>query len=167
MNTIVAVDQNWAIGHNGQLLYHISDDLNHFRELTTDHCIIYGRKTLETFPGKKPLPHRENVILTRNLHYQADATIAHSLNELRRIVSSHQPSKVDVIGGAEIYNLLLPYCDTAYVTKILDAVPNADAHFPNLDLDSNWELTDEGPIRYSEGFQFRFCTYHNRHPLTF
>ena len=167
MNTIVAVDQNWAIGHNGQLLYHISDDLNHFRELTTGHCIIYGRKTLETFPGRKPLPNRENVILTHNMNYQADATIAHSLNELRRIVASHQPSKIDVIGGAEIYALLLPYCDTAYVTKILDVVPNADAHFPNLDLDSNWELTDEGPIRYSEGHQFRFCTYHNRRPLTF
>ena len=164
MNIIVAVDQNWAIGHNGQLLFHLSEDLKHFRDLTTGHCIIYGRKTLETFPGKKPLPHRENVILTRNLQFQAEATIVHDLHELRRVVSNHQPSKIDVIGGAEIYVLLLPYCDTAYITKIYDKASVADAHFPNLDQDSNWELIDEGPLRFCEGYQFRFCTYRNHHP---
>lgn len=167
MNLIVAVDQNWAIGRQGQLLYHISADLKHFRELTTGHCVVYGRKTLETFPGGKPLPNRDNVVLTRNPHFEVDALVAHDIDELQRIVANYPSNEVDIIGGAGIYAQLLPYCDTAYVTKIADEATDADAYFPNLDDNPDWELVDEGPVQQSGGYSFRFCTYRNRQPLAF
>ena len=167
MNLIVAVDQNWAIGRQGQLLYHISADLKHFRELTTGHCVVYGRKTLETFPGGKPLPNRDNVVLTRNPHFEVDALVAHDIDELQRIVANYPSNEVDIIGGAGIYAQLLPYCDTAYVTKIADEAADADAYFPNLDDNPDWELVDEGPVQQSGDYSFRFCTYRNRQPLAF
>ncbi|MBR6097434.1 dihydrofolate reductase [Candidatus Saccharibacteria bacterium] len=167
MNIIVAVDQNWAIGKNGQLLFHISEDLKRFRTLTTGHCVVYGRKTLETFPEGKPLPNRDNVVITSNPDYQVDAMVAHNFDELRRIVHDYPTTEVDIIGGASIYEQLLPYCDTAYVTKIDADTKEADAFFPNLDIDPHWELIDEGPIQQSDEHQYRFVTYHNNQPLDF
>ena len=167
MNLIVAVDQNWAIGKNGQLLFHISEDLKRFRTLTTGHCVVYGRKTLETFPGGKPLPNRDNVVLTSNPEYQVNAKVAHNFDELRQIIRDYPTTQVDIIGGASIYEQLLPYCDTAYVTIVEDKVEAADAYFPNLDLDPHWDLIDEGPIQQSGDYQYRFVTYHNNQSLDF
>lgn len=167
MNLIVAVDQNWAIGKDGQLIFHISEDLKHFRELTTGHCIVYGRKTLETFPGGKPLPYRDNIVLTSNPDFKTDAMVAHNLDELRRFVHDYPTTEVDIIGGASIYKQLLPYCDTAYVTIIDAKTEGADAFFPNLDIDPHWKLVDEGPTLHSNEHDFRFVTYRNDQPLDF
>ena len=168
MNVIVAVDQNWAIGKKGQLLFRIREDLEYFRTLTTGNCVIYGRKTLETFPGGEPLPHRDNVVLTENKSFEVDAMVAHNFDELRRIIHDYPTEQVYVIGGASVYRQLLSYCDTAYVTKIDAGIEGADAFFPNLDIDPNWQMAEEGENRQSgDGVRFRFVKYRNKRPSDF
>ena len=143
MNLIVAVDRNWGIGNKGQLLVSIPADLKMFRQETLGKVIIYGRKTLETFPLAQPLDRRTNIILSSNPDYKVrNAEVVHSVPELLERIAGFSPEDVYVIGGASVYRQLLPYCDTAHVTK-LDYVYEADAFFPNLDEDPEWEITGE------------------------
>lgn len=129
MQAIVAVDQNWGIGHRGELLVRLSEDLKRFKTLTTGHPVILGRKTLETFPGGRPLPGRPNLILTRNPEFQAEgAQVFHNLDSLLAAA----PEDSFVIGGESVYRALLERCHRVYVTKIQAAFP-ADAWFPDLD----------------------------------
>ena len=164
MNAIVNVTENWGIGQDNRLLVTISDDLKRFRRLTTGRTVILGRKTLETFPGGRPLRGRRNLILSGNpSFYVSRATVVHSLAELRQAVLPDEP--LSVIGGASIYELLLPYCDTAYVTKTLISPP-ADRFFPNLDELPNWELADASDILEENGVRFQYLDYVNHNPLT-
>ena len=118
MNLIVAVDNNWAIGKNNGLLVRIPEDQKFFRQTTTNHVVVMGRKTLESFPNKIPLPNRVNIVLTKNLDYQAkDAVIVHSVEELFEVLKDYKDREIFVIGGQSIYEQLLPYCDVAHVTK--------------------------------------------------
>ena len=118
MIAVAAVDRNWAIGNKGELLVHISEDMKNFRRITAGKTVIYGRKTLETFPGGKPLPKRENIILSRNPDYTVEnATVVHSIEELLAQMPENTDDMV-VIGGGMIYHALLPYCDTAVITKL-------------------------------------------------
>ena len=131
MNAIVNVTENWGIGQDNRLLVTISDDLKRFRRLTTGRTVILGRKTLETFPGGRPLRGRRNLILSGNPSFYVNgATVVHSLAELRQAVLPDEP--LSVIGGASIYELLLPYCDAAFVTKTL-LTPPAHRFFLYLD----------------------------------
>lgn len=164
MNAIVNVTENWGIGQDNRLLITISDDLKRFRRLTTGRTVILGRKTLETFPSGRPLRGRRNLILSGNpSFYVSGATVVHSLAELRQAVLPDEP--LSVIGGASIYELLLPYCDTAYVTKTLISPP-ADRFFPNLDELPNWELADASDILEENGVRFQYLDYVNHNPLT-
>ena len=157
MCLIVAVDKNWAIGKSGQLLIRNKYDLEHFKSLTIGNIIVYGRKTLETFPDKKPLPDRTNIVLTRDPNYAVEgAIVAHSLEELEATLIEIQAKqqkkiKVFVCGGASIYEQLLPYCEIAYVTHFDAAVEGADAFFPNLSEMPNWHMvTDKNePLKVS------------------
>ena len=162
MNLVVAVDQNWGIGYHGQLLFHVSADMKHFRALTADHALVYGRKTLETFPHQRPLPHRTNYILSRNPNYTVpDAIVVHDTAELLRQLHDVPHDQIDVIGGASVYHALLPYCSVAHVTKFESAKP-ADAFFPNLDTDQAWTLHERGADQTTEdGLVFHFDTYYN------
>lgn len=159
LNAIVAVDKNWGIGYKGQLLAHIPEDMKRFRDITMGHPILYGRKTLETFPYKKPLPGRMNYILSRNRSLTVPgATVLHSISEALQSC----PDNTFVIGGSEIYDLLLPYCSIAHVTKIA-AVFSADAWFQNLDESAIWKLTDKGALREHNGLYYQFSIYQNNH----
>ena len=112
MNAIVNVTETWGIGQDNRLLLTISSDLRRFRQLTADSTVILGRKTLETFPGGRPLRGRRNLILSGNPSFYVNgATVVHSLSDLREAVLPGEP--LSVIGGASVYELLLPYCDTA------------------------------------------------------
>lgn len=156
MNLIVAVDQNWAIGKDGDQLVYISEDLKRFKALTTGHPVILGRKTLATFPGGRPLKGRRNLILSTNPDYTVEnAEVLHSVATLLEIA----PEDSFVIGGESVYRALLPYCDTAYITKIDAAFP-ADRYFPNLDLDPAWTLTEESEPLEQDGLKFRYLVYH-------
>lgn len=158
MIAVAAVDRNWAIGNKGELLVHISEDMKNFRKITAGKTVIYGRKTLETFPGQKPLPKRENIILSRNPDYTVEnATVVHSIEELLAQMPENTDDMV-VIGGGMIYHALLPYCDTAVITK-LEAEFEADAWFDNLDTDPAWECVERGEDRECDGLVFHFDRY--------
>ena len=155
MNVIVAVDQNWAIGKDGDQLVYLKEDLKRFRTLTSGHTVILGRKTLATFPGGRPLKNRRNLILSRNPQFQAEgAEVFSSVEELVQKADKD----AFVIGGASVYEQLLPYCDTAYITKIHAAFP-ADTYFPNLDKSEEWKVREESESLEQEGISYHYVTY--------
>ena len=141
MNAIVNVDKNWGIGNKGELLISIPADMKMFREETTGNVIVLGRKTMETFPGGRPLPNRDNIVLSGRSDLEIPgATVVHDIEELMEVMRQYDSSRVYVVGGETVYEQLLPYCDTVHVTKV-DRAYEADAHFPNLDLMPEWEIT--------------------------
>lgn len=155
MYLIAAVDQNWAIGKDGDQLCYIPADLKRFQALTSGHAVILGRKTLATFPGGRPLKNRRNLILSHNPDFAPEgAEVFHNLDSLRAAA----PDDAFVIGGESVYRALLPWCRKAYITKIHRAWP-ADAFFPDLDADPAWNLTEEGEPMEHEGLSFRYVTY--------
>lgn len=167
MNCIVNVTPNWGIGNEGQLAVAIKADLKRFRELTTGHTVILGRKTLATFPGGRPLKNRENIILTRDLDYTVEgAHIAHSLDEALALAKEIGDGEVWVIGGDTVYQQLLPYCRSVSLTKTYADVP-ADAFFPNLDDLPNWHPVNEMPMQEENGIEFQYIDYYNDTPLEF
>ena len=144
MKAIVAVDSNWAIGNKGQLLVSIpADQKDNFRRRTSGKTIVYGRKTLETFPQKVVLPNRRNIILSTRKDYAVkNAEVAHNKEELLELIKNENSDDVYIIGGETVYREFIDMCDTAIVTFI-DKVYEADTYFPNLDKDPNWELAEE------------------------
>lgn len=140
MNTIVAVDENWAIGKDGALLVHLPGDLKYFKDKTMGKVVIMGRTTLETLPNKKPLPGRRNIVLSRNEDYtQEGAEVAHSVEEVEKLVADCDEKDVYVIGGAEIFKRFFDLCDTFFITKIYNKYP-ADRHFVDLDKERDIEI---------------------------
>lgn len=157
MNMIVAVDENWAIGNKGELLVHIPNDMKMFRMETTGKVVVLGRKTMETFPQKKPLPNRTNIILSRNKDYKVtDAIVVNSVEELLEELKNYNTEDVYIIGGDSIYQQMLPYCDVAHVTYIEHSY-EADSYFPNLEKDPEWKMTAE-----SEEMTYFDITYYFR-----
>jgi dihydrofolate reductase len=127
MNLIAAVDQNWAIGNKGQLLVRIPADHRMFRQETLNKVIVYGRKTLETVPMAQPLDRRVNIVMSTNPNYKVkNATVVHSVEELLEVLRAYPSEDIYIIGGESIYRQLLPYCDTAHITKV-DYAFEADA----------------------------------------
>ncbi|MBQ2829204.1 MAG: dihydrofolate reductase [Clostridia bacterium] len=160
MFQVVAVDKNWGIGNDGNLLFHISEDLKNFRRLTEGKTVILGRKTLATFPKGAPLKNRRNVILSRDESYTVEgAEVARSVEEAAELLKNESTDNVVVIGGESIYRQMLPLCDTAIVTKIDAEAPASDKFFPNLDEDENWYLAEESEVKEENGIKFKFCTY--------
>ena len=160
MFQVVAVDKNWGIGNDGNLLFHISEDLKNFRRLTEGKTVILGRKTLATFPKGAPLKNRRNIILSRDESYSVEgAEVARSVEEASELLKNENTDNVVVIGGESIYRQMLPLCDTAIVTKIDAEAPASDKFFPNLDEDDNWYLAEESEIKEENGIKFKFCTY--------
>ncbi len=135
MNLIAAVYSDWGIGRDGTQPIALSADRKFFRETTRGAAVIVGRKTIEDFPGKKPLPGRVNIALTRGEAKLPGFTVCRSPEEA--LALAKEAEKCFVIGGGSIYARMLPYCDTAYITR-LDANPDSDTFFPNLDEDENW-----------------------------
>lgn len=159
MHLIVAVTQDWAIGREGGMLFHLPSDLKYFRAVTSGKTVLMGRATLESFPGGKPLPKRRNLVLTRDPGYTCEgAEILHSLEEAKALVAELPEDEVFVIGGQTIYDALLDDCRLAYITKIENTAP-ADRFFPNLDERPEWKLIrEEEPIE-ENGCRFRFTVY--------
>ena len=119
MNIIAAVDTNWAIGNRGGLLVSIPRDQKMFREMTMGKVIVYGRKTLNTFPQAQPLTGRTNIILSRDTSLEIrGAQVVHSIEELLEVLESYDSQDVYIVGGESVYEQMLPYCDTAHITKI-------------------------------------------------
>ena len=163
MNIIAAVDQNWAIGNKGELLVRIPNDQKHFREETTGRVVVLGRKTLQTFPQGLPLKNRTNIILSRDTEFNVkDAVTVHSLEELLEELKKYRTEDIYVIGGESVYRQLLPYCDTAHITKI-DRAYEADTWFPNLDEDPDWEITADSEEQTYFDVTYHFLKYERKH----
>ena len=164
MNLIVAVDENWAIGNKGKLLVSIPSDMKFFREETSGEgkAVILGRKTLESFPGGRPLKNRLNVVLTKNQDFQVEgAVVVHSVEEALEAVKDYADDKIYVIGGDTIYHQFLPYCNLAHVTKIYHGF-EADAYFPNLDEMPEWKVTGESDEQTYFDLEFHFVRYERK-----
>jgi len=159
MNIIVAVDKNWGIGCGNRLLVSIPDDMKFFRETTTGNVVVMGRKTLESFPGGRPLKNRTNIVLTRDKNYDAKgAIVVHSKEELMKELARYESDKIYVIGGESIYRMLLDECDVAHVTKI-DYAYKADAYFPNLDELAEWKVVQDSEEQTYFDLEYKFYKY--------
>lgn len=162
MNCIVAVDANWGIGYKNDLLVSIPADMKMFREKTTGNVIIMGRKTLESFPNGLPLKNRVNIMLTKSGEASGNGEIVvHSVEEAVEEAKKYEDKEVYVIGGASIYEQFLPYVDKAYVTKI-DHAYVADTYFPNLDLNEDWEMTQESDEQTYFDLIYTFAVYERK-----
>ena len=163
---IVAVDNNYGIGSNNELLAHIPEDLKMFKEITSNGSVIVGRKTYDSLP-RKPLPNRTNIIVTSQINDKPEVldnnTIRCNMEYIKAWLSQENVIEnndgIYVIGGGQIYKELLPYCERAYVTKILHSYDNTDTYFPNIDNMPEWELTSTSEIKEYEGIQYQFCVY--------
>lgn len=167
MKLIANADANWGIGCRGKLLVRIPEDMKFFREKTTGNTVILGRKTLAGFPGGRPLKERDNIILTRNRDFSAgDAVTVSSFDDLTGYLKDNRENlrgDLYVIGGESVYRMLLPYCDTAYITK-LDRAYDADAFIPDLDKMDNWSVSEESEEESCFDITYRFLTYTNSEP---
>ena len=158
ISAIVAVSPEWGIGDGRDMLYRLPGDLKYFRQTTLGHPVIMGRKTLESFPGGKPLKNRRNIVVSRRDIQVEGAEVAYSLEEAVTLVGS---DRCFVIGGASVFKQFFPVLDRVYVTKI-DLCPESDSFFPNLDEDENWILADEGEPLCENGINYRFNCYERR-----
>lgn len=164
MKLVVAVDREWGIGYKGDLLARVSADLKNFRVLTQNKTVILGSNTLATFPGGKALKNRVNIVLHPDKDYAPEgAVVVHSIEEA--VKEAEKYDDVFVIGGASVYRQMLPYCDTAYVTKFERSFEK-DVYFENLDASDEWELAEVGEEQLSDpekdgikDLAFRFCKY--------
>lgn len=161
MKAIAAVSENWGIGKDNELLFHISEDMKNFRRVTTDSVVIMGRKTLESFPGGNPLPKRVNIAITRNPDFKKDGVlVVHSPEEA--VAEGEKFGKeIFVIGGAEIYGQMLDKCSECIITKV-SACPDADSYFPNLDENPDWEASAESEPAKDKDLEYKFVTYRRK-----
>ena len=158
MNLIVAVDRGWGIGKDGGLLYSIPEDMKFFRTTTAGKTVIMGRATLESLPGGRPLPKRRNIILSRTLSEVEGAEVCKTPEEIVALLADTPSEDIFVIGGESVYRDMLPYCDTAYITKI-ESEKQADRHLVNLDENDEWKISYRSPMKEHEGTYFAFLTY--------
>lgn len=155
MQAIVAVSQSWGIGKGGDLLFRLPSDLRRFKAMTTGHTVIMGRKTLDSLPGGKGLPHRRNLVLSRQSDFAPDrAEVIHSVEDILKTAEDD----AFVIGGQQVYEQLLPHCERVHVTKVLADAP-ADAFFPNLDEDPAWRIASVSDVLTESGISFQYVEY--------
>ena len=173
ISVIVCVDENFGIGYNGDLLSHIPEDMKFFREKTNNSIVVMGRKTYDSLQIK-PLPNRVNVVITSKINEnnymetRKDGAIYINMDAIKAILENKAenpsvlPFDIFVIGGGQIYKELLQYCDCVYLTKILESHDNVDTYFPNIDVMTEWEMTDVSELKEYNGIKYKFYTYKNR-----
>ncbi len=156
MELIVAVYNDWGIGKGGTQPIALSADRKFFRETTRGAMVIVGRRTIEDFPGQKPLPGRVNVALTRSAKEIPGFTVCESPEAAVKLAETAE--RAMVIGGGSVYRQMLPMCDTAYVTKV-HCQPESDTFFPDLDADPDWELAQVLQSGEEAGIAYEMCLY--------
>lgn len=161
MQMIFAVDRQWNIGYDGDMLFKIADDLARFREITMGHVLLMGRKTFDSLPNGA-LPHRINAVVTRDPHWSAENALAFSgidaFDEWRRREGIAEED-VFLIGGGDLVKQLLDRVQSAYITKVDRLFLPADTLIPNLDADPAFRLTDVGPWLDDHGLPYRYIQY--------
>ena len=159
MEAIIAVYEDWGIGCCGTQPIALSADRKFFREMTRGAMVIVGRRTVADFPGQKPLPGRVNVALTRSGAEIPGFTMCDSPEAAAELAKTAE--KAMVIGGGSIYRQMLPYCDSALVTKVY-CNPGSDTFFPNLDEDSDWYLAEILQSGEENGIRYEMCRYQRK-----
>ncbi|WP_418222998.1 dihydrofolate reductase [Clostridium isatidis] len=154
LSIIVAKANNDVIGGDNKLLWHISKDLKRFKEITTGHTIIMGRKTFESLP--KVLPNRKHIVITRDKNFKVDSDMVHIVNDISTVLEKFKDSDEEafVIGGGEIYKSLLAYCKKIYLTRVYKNF-EGDTIFPNLDLE-DWNIINKSEIFTNEKDNLKF-----------
>lgn len=152
MKAMVAVSSNWGIGYQNQLLFRLKGDMKHFKDLTTGHSVLMGRKTFTSIG--KPLPNRTNYVLTKQQIHIPNVHVIHHIQDIQQM-----PDMI-CIGGMSVYQQCLPFCHTVKVTKIFQE-KLADTFFPNLDELPNWSITHQSEIFQENGISYQFITYTN------
>lgn len=158
ISIIVAVAENGTIGDKNTLLWHIKEDMQLFRRVTTGHPVVMGRKTYESLG--RPLPNRTNVVISRQELQIEGCTVVHSLEEALALFGGDE--ELFIIGGAQIYAAALPYADRLYLTTV-EHPYEGDTHFPAWDR-SAWELITSERFAHGETYPhpFRFELYRRR-----
>ena len=156
MEAIVAVFPDWGIGSEGTQQVVLKADRKHFRALTDGAAVLVGRRTLQDFPGGRPLKGRHNIVLTRGELKLEGAQVVHS--EAEAVEAARACDRCLVVGGASVYRQMLPHVDTVHVTQI-DRTLRSDSFFPNLDESPDWRRTFCGPWLEEDGVPYRFATY--------
>ena len=163
MNAIVVVDSNWAIGHEGGLLFSLPTDMKRFRTLTMGGTVIMGRKTLDSFPGGKALPKRRNVVITHHTDCDREhVEIVANPDAAMELVADSDSDTIWVIGGGTVYTALLSQCKRVYLTKVDAAVDHADTYFPNLDAMEEWEITADSDEQVYFDLTYHFLKYERK-----
>lgn len=159
MNVIAAADKNCGIGFKGDLLVKIPEDMKYFRKMTIGKVCVMGRKTLESFPGGKPLPDRVNIVLSSSKREEKDGVIwVKDIAELFDELKKYSEEDVFVIGGGTVYSMLIPYCHRAYITEINNSF-EADTYIFDFKNSSDWRLKEKGDIKNHNGIEFSFDVY--------
>ena len=153
MNLIAAVDLNWGIGYNSELLVKIPEDMKYFKEKTQGKVIVMGRNTFESLPNKKPLEQRINIVLTKNRNYNCEGVIlCYSLEELFIELKKYNEEDIFIIGGQSIYAQLISHCDKAYITKIYKEYVHNNV-LVNLDNNNQWKKVSTSEKReFKDGY---------------
>lgn len=166
ISMIVACAQNMAIGKDNDLIWHISEDLKHFKRTTMDHTVIMGRRTWDSLP-KKPLPGRHNIVLTHDNNFQTmeNVSVARSINDVFNLLEPNE--EAFVMGGATLYQAFMPFASRLFITWVHKDF-EADVYFPNIDL-SVFNLVEETPVVEDEksGLSYHFAEYLRKpdHPV--
>lgn len=159
IRAIVHADRQWGIGKGNDMMFSLPKDMKFFRETTLGHAVVMGGNTLRSFPNGKPLKNRVNIVLSRG-QVRDDCIIVRSYEELKNEMKRRENEDIYVIGGGEVYRVLLPYCHEALVTKV-DAVGGAETFFPDLDAHPDFVCVDEGEPLDDNGLTIRFTRYKN------
>ncbi|MBR2903947.1 MAG: dihydrofolate reductase [Clostridia bacterium] len=164
IKAIVCVDKNWGIGKDNDLLFSLPSDMKFFRETTLGKTVVMGGNTLRSFPGGNPLKNRQNIVISRT-QVRDDCIITPTMDAFLAEIRARKDEDVYVIGGAQIYREMLPYCEEILATKV-DADGGATAFFPDLDAHPDFACVFEGERREENGLSFRFTRYQNANPKT-
>lgn len=162
---LAAVDANWGIGFQNQLLFHLKKDMEYFRKLTMQNIVVMGRKTFESLPGGRSLPERKNIVLTRQAGWEEacakkeeDVLVFHSPDQVLAFVADRRED-VYIIGGGQVYRQFLGCASMAYITKVHER-KQADTFFPHLDQIEGWSKVSESEMLIDEsGVEFQFVQY--------
>lgn len=161
MKMIAVADRAGGIGCDGSLLIDLPTDMKYFREKTAGATVIMGRKTLESFPGGKPLPKRRNIVLSRTLDPDeaSGCEVCRTPEEAAEKVKGEDPEHVFVLGGGEVYNLMLPFVNEALITEIETVIEKADTFIPVFSKESDWELASRSEPVHENGVTYTFAVY--------
>lgn len=160
IKAIVCVSENWAIGRNNDLVFHLKKDMKYFTENTLNKVVVMGENTLLSLPGGKPLKNRVNIVLCPEGHEYEDCICFHEVEPLLTYISIlAKDHDVFVIGGGMMYRTMLPYCQEILVTKVKEYISDAQIFFPNLDINEDFEIVNTSSTLMEDNKLFNFVVY--------